>query len=247
MFTMQNPRPHQDIPQAFQFHHLSQARREEDDLRSKLSRLAASGTRVNLAAGETLHLEYDPATSCYEVLSGMIKESNTLLDGRCHVAGFVPPGVFFGMSLDGIHQHTAEAIGETRLLRYASRSFGNAIAESPALAQFFVKQMMQRLNRTEHRVLALSRLTALERVAQFLLEFTETAGAGTDLIRIAVSRRDIADYLGLTPETVCRSLAALKRNGFIHMPSPHVVAIADPEKLQALIGNEDEAGLHIGA
>lgn len=243
MLTTQTPSTHRNFPQGLKLQNAPQAHRPDDCPHRALSSLAPSGTQVKLAAGETLHLENDPATWCYEVLSGMIKESNTLLDGRCHVAGFVPPGLLLGLSHNGIHQHTAEAVGETRLLRYARKSFDNAIAENPAWAHYFVQQTLQRLNRSEGRVLALTRLTAVERVAQFLLEFAETAKVGTNPIRITISRRDIADYLGLTPETVCRNLATLKKHGFIRMHSPHVVAIPDPERLQALIGDEEEADL----
>lgn len=220
---------------------------EHDSLNSALTRLVAAGTLVKLGPGETLHVEDEPAESCYEVLSGLLKEYNTLSDGRCHVAGFCLPGTFVGLSLTPVYQHTAEAIEETRLLRYPRRTFDAVVSATPELAGLLMQQIMRRLTQAQQRMLALSRLTAVERVAQFLLELDDMTQTQSGEIRIQMSRQDMADHLGLTTETVCRALTRLKRDQLIRMPSPHRVTIAAKDRMLAMIEHEDAARPHFVA
>lgn len=220
---------------------------EYDSLNTAISRLVAAGTLIKLSPGETLHVEDEPAESCYEVLSGLLKEFNTLSDGRCHVAGFCLPGTFVGLSPMPVYQHTSEAIEETRLLRYPRRTFDAIVSVTPELAKLLLQQIMHRLAQVQQRMLALSRLTAVERVAQFLLELAEEMQTPSGEIRIQMSRQDMADHLGLTTETVCRALTRLKRDRLIRMPSPHRVAIIAPGRLRAMIEHEDGAGSRYAA
>lgn len=213
--------------------------RDRRSLHAGIGRLAAAGAPVKLSPGETLHVEDEPAENCYEVLSGLLKEFNTLSDGRRHVAGFCLPGAFVGLSPMPVYQHTVEAIEECRLLRYPRRTFDAIVSDTPELAQLLLQQVMRRLARVQQRMLALSRLAAVERVGQFLLELAEETQSPCGEIRIQMSRQDMADHLGLTTETVCRALTRLKRENLIRMPSPHRVSLASPNKLRAMIERDD--------
>ncbi|MBN8910112.1 MAG: helix-turn-helix domain-containing protein [Rhodospirillales bacterium] len=165
-----------------------------------------------------IHAEGDAAEFCYRVVSGCVRTVRLLEDGRRQVGEFLLAGEVFGLDELDTHSFAAETVTETVLRRYPRRMV-EALAESrPALARRLRQLALEHLRATQERTLLLGRKTATERLASFVLEFDRRMPAsGRGLLDLPMSRTDIADHLGLTVETVCRVLAALKREGTIQV------------------------------
>lgn len=191
-------------------------------------------------AGETIYVESDDARYCYQLISGVAKEFNTLEDGRRQVADFYNTGDLFGLSETRAQLHTAEAITDCTLRCYPRDTFMQTIAASPELSKFFLDTLMSRLHRARERMIMIGRMTAIERVVSFLLRLKEDQNGARE-ITIAMSRQDIADHLGLTIETVCRTLTELKKQGVIAMPSARLFSIIDAAQMDDLTGSGDAA------
>ena len=194
------------------------------------SNLAALASIRRLKAGETLYVEGDPAPYCFQVVSGVIKEYNTLEDGRRQVAEFYGVGENFGISELNQQLHTAEAISNCAVRCYPRDAYLAAIAASPELSREFTENLMTRLHRTRERMVMIGRMSACQRVAAFLLRLSDDQDTAEN-IRFVMSRQDIADHLGLTIETVCRVLSDLKRKGVIVMHSARLFSVPDIDTL----------------
>jgi len=152
--------------------------------------------------------ENEPADYLYKVVSGSVRTYNILSDGRRQVGGFYLPGDIFGLEFAKDHTLSAEAITDTKVL-VVKRSALNALAGRDAsVAQQLFALTGCELHRVQDRILLLIK-NARERVASFLLEMAERASEN-NTIELPMSRQDIADYLGLTIETVSRTLTALE-------------------------------------
>jgi len=202
---------------------------------------AASANIKRLKAGETLYVEGDAAPYCYQVASGVVKEYNTLEDGRRQVADFYGVGELFGISELDEQLHTAEAITDCAVRCYPRESFLHAVASSPELSYHFLDTIMTRLHRARERMVMLGRMSAVQRVTAFLLRLSAEQETTTD-IQFLMSRQDIADHLGLTIETVCRALTSLKKKGMVIMPSARVFSIPDEASLSDV--THGSAGFH---
>ncbi|WP_428408794.1 helix-turn-helix domain-containing protein [Hyphococcus sp.] len=191
-----------------------------------------------IKAGETLYVEGETADYCYEIVSGAVKEYNTLEDGRRQVAEFYSAGDMFGFSESADQLHTAEAITPCAVRCYPREAFMKTVAASPSLSASFLETLMTRLHRARERMVMIGRMSAIQRVATFLLRLTgdqdSLENAPPIQIHLAMSRQDIADHLGLTIETVCRTLTELKKKKVIVMESARVFEIADLESLEAV-------------
>lgn len=192
--------------------------------------LAASASVRRLNAGETLYVEGDASPYCYQVVDGVMKEYNTLEDGRRQVADFYGLGELFGISEMNEHLHTAEAITDCAVRCYPRDAYLKAIAASPELSQQFLDTLMTRLHRARERMIMLGRMSAIQRVAMFLLRLSAEQDTIND-IRFVMSRQDIADHLGLTIETVCRVLTELKKRRIIDMRSARLFSVPDIDAL----------------
>jgi CRP/FNR family transcriptional regulator, nitrogen fixation regulation protein len=152
--------------------------------------------------------ESEPADYLYMVVSGTVRTYKILSDGRRQVSGFYLPGDIFGLEFTDEHTLSAEAINDTKVL-VVKRSALNALANrDPLVAQQLFALTGRELHRVQDRILLLIK-NARERVASFLLEMAERASEN-NTIELPMSRQDIADYLGLTIETVCRTLTSLE-------------------------------------
>ena len=206
------------------------SRRENADAEHlENTRLFDSAVVRRLAPGETLHMEGDPALFCYQLVSGVIKEYNTLEDGRRQIADFCGEGDFFAISESATHLHTAEAISESVVRCFPRDAFLRACTAAGA-PRVFLGSLIASLHRARERMIMLGRMSASQRVAAFLLRRAEGAEAADD-IALPMSRQDIADHLGLTIETVCRSLTELKKKSLIEMRSARRFSITDERAL----------------
>ncbi len=191
------------------------------------------GSRRVFARNEEIFADGDPADCWYKVVSGAVRICKLLTDGRRHIAEFYFAGDCFG--LDNLPQRlfSAEAVGDVVVMRYPRRATERLIDETPRLACGLRDMTLRDLANAQIRMLLLGRMSATERVATFLLDMFERRDA-TRALDLPMSRNDIADYLGLTIETVCRVLSVFKRDGAIDIPSPHRIVLRDRTALAAI-------------
>jgi CRP/FNR family transcriptional regulator, nitrogen fixation regulation protein len=196
----------------------------------------ASWIEFRYSRGAEIYGEAEPADYVYQIKSGAVRTFKLLPDGRCQIGAFHLRGDIFGIEIGDAHRFTAEAIVNTRV-RMARREqvFAEPPERSVISGNDLLKLVAGSLQRAESHVLLLGRQNASERVATFLTEMDQRLGSPTALI-LPMGRRDIADYLGLTHETVTRSLSMLVREGILSIDAirHREVVIHDKVKLARL-------------
>ena len=191
------------------------------------------GTRLSYARNDEIYAEGDAADCWYKVVSGTVRVCKLLADGRRHIAAFCFSGDCFGIDDINERPYSAEAVDNVIAMRYRRNATEQLIDHSVALARLLRDTMLRDLANAHGRTLLLGRMTAPERVAVFLLEMFERRDC-TKILDLPMSRNDIADYLGLTIETVCRVLSSFKRQGVIAIPNPHRIELCDRDALDAV-------------
>jgi len=192
----------------------------------ELTSLSMIGRRRVVPAGQVISWAGDASRSCANVVSGALKVTATLADGREQIVGLLFPGDFVGQLFADETSLTVTAIVETDLCSYARTAFETLLGDHPRLERMLLKRTMASLNEARARMLALGRKNAQERVAGFILDLAGRAGTrgadGVLHVAIPVSRGEMADYLGLTIETVSRQLTRLRTG--------HVIAFANGDR-----------------
>ena len=191
------------------------------------------GTRLSFLRNDEIYPEGDRADCWYKVVSGTVRAYKLLADGRRHIGEFCSSGDWFGIDSGGERLYSAEAVDDVIAMRFQRTATERMIDRNPALARLLRDTMLRDLANAHGRTLLLGRMTARERVAAFLLEMFERRDR-TKVLDLPMSRNDIADYLGLTIETVCRTLSAFKRDGTIAIPNPHRIELLDRDALEAM-------------
>ncbi|MBV8923231.1 helix-turn-helix domain-containing protein [Bradyrhizobium sp.] len=164
--------------------------------------------------GAEIFGEAEPAEYVYQVIDGAVRSYKLLSDGRRQIGAFHLVGDIFGLENGPVHRFTAEAIIDTTV-RLAKRVSLEHVAETDALvARDLLSMTTSNLQHAEDHMLLLGRKTSLERVAAFLLEMDRRLSAA-GVMALPMNRRDIADYLGLTLETVSRALSCLHGKGIL--------------------------------
>jgi CRP-like cAMP-binding protein len=198
--------------------------------------LSAVGIRTRFARGETIFAEGDDAISSYRVVKGAIRLCKHLSDGRRQIADFVLPGDYCGFLPLAKHRFTGEAASDLEVIMYPQRKIEMLGENSPAIRRLLADFVGRRLSSVQDHLIILGRQTARERVMSFLLILAEAARAkDAEPILLPMNRQDIADYLGLTIETVCRVMSELKRSRLIGAPDLHSFTIRDIERLRDLV------------
>ena len=196
--------------------------------------LEGIGARRSFARDGEIYAEDDPADCWYKVVSGTVRICKLMADGRRHIAEFCYAGDCFGLDSEARRTFSAEAVGDVIVLRFMRAATERLIDERPELARRMCNMTLRNLAHAQTRMLLLGRMTAVERVASFILELAERRDVQR-VLDVPMSRNDIADYLGLTIETVCRVLSVFKRQRAIAIPSPHRIEICDRETLEAVV------------
>lgn len=203
--------------------------------RESVSRLTAISSLHRKGPGETLFAEGDDADSVYEVVSGMMRLFKLLPDGRRQVTGFLSAGQLLGLAPEGVHVFTAEAITDVTVCRYKRAAFERLIDEVPGFAKRLLAATSHELHAAQDQMLLLGRKSATEKVASFLLLMADQhCDDEADEVAVPMTRSDIADFLGLTIETVSRTLTRLKQDGVIALPTHSRVEIHDRDELEEL-------------
>ena len=191
------------------------------------------GARRSYGHDAEIYAEGDRADCWFKVVAGAVRLCKLMADGRRHVAEFFYAGDCFGLDGVGERLFAAEAVGDVVLLRFSRAATERLFEDRPELTRRLCDMTMRNLSHTQARTLLLGRMTAAERVAHFLLELAERRDAAR-FLDIPMSRNDIADYLGLTIETVCRVLSSFKREGLIAIPTPHRIEFSDRDALEMM-------------
>lgn len=203
----------------------------------------ARSPRTRHAPHTILFMETDPAQRIYEVLEGIVMLYKLLPDGRRQVVELVSAGDLFGISAQQIYDCAAETLTTTTIMAYERAQ----VEASSDLQKLVAKSLARKLTALHDHAVTLGRKSALERVTTFLMRFIPDRGGydcigrseqGPDekTIHLAMTRQEIADYLGLTIETVSRAFSELRRRGAIVIDRQDEVRITDVCRLCHLTG-----------
>lgn len=182
---------------------------------------------VGFDQGEVIYHQGDPALCWFEVTLGMVLTAHVSFDGRRQITGFFVPGEIFGAE-HGRHKASAEVVTTTarvRRVRWSAVDVADDVFERALVS-------------AERSLLLLGHRTAAERVAAFLRDLYSRTGV-SGLVHLPMHRSDIADYLGLTPETVSRALSALVKRGLIAPAGLHDFRIFDRAGLEVVANGDD--------
>lgn len=204
---------------------------------SEFTYLDADVSVVTLSAGKTLFAEGDCVRHVYNVMAGTLRLFRLLADGRRQITGFCSVGDFVGLSAGGIHCCWAEAVDFVQVCELPIERFYDLLQQFPRFERTLLEIRNKEVIAAQERMLLLGRKTPIEKIASFLLEFSEKQerlGRPATPVSLPMTRNDIADYLGLTVETVSRSFTRLKEERAIQLDEPTSVAIIDRERLMKL-------------
>ena len=193
------------------------------------------GAPIRFARNCEIYGEDEPAEYLYQVISGAVRVYRMLDDGRRQISAFYLPGDVFGVEAGDVHLSSAEAISDAQVL-VAKRSAVMARAEHERnLARQLWMLTVRELQRVQQHSLALIK-SADERVAGFLLEMAERDPAESTAVAVELpmSRQDIADYLGLTIETVSRTFSQLVHSGTIALETSRRIQLRNRSALNRL-------------
>lgn len=213
----------------------------------KSYRSVASGGEI-LAAGEDVHF-------VGSIVSGVVKLTKTLVDGRRQMVGLLFPSDFVGRSTARRSDCDAVAATDVTLCTFDRRSFDQILRNTPNLEHRLLEMTLDELDATREWLVLLGRKSAREKVASFLCLLArrtappsrsaerEALEDGNVSVQIPLTREDMADYLGLTIETVSRQMSALKKEGLIRLIDARDIEITDLAQLIELSGEDSEGGI----
>jgi CRP/FNR family nitrogen fixation transcriptional regulator len=187
-------------------------------------------TEFSYRKEEEIYGEDEPCEYVYQVVRGAVRTYKLLSDGRRQIGTFLLPGDVFGLEPGSTHRLTAEAITDTTLRLVKRRSLEAAAESSARVAHSLWTMTARDLRHAEDHMLLLGRKTALERVATFLLEMDRRL-AKTGMMALPMCRRDIGDYLGLTLETVSRTLSELNDKGILTFSGARQIVLRNRQRL----------------
>jgi CRP/FNR family transcriptional regulator len=204
-----------------------------------LARLAAAAVVTEVPGGQCFIDEGEPANSFFNITAGTAKLFKLLPDGRRQITGFVGPGHFLGLAVSDTYAFSAEAIEDVRLCRFPRAKLRALLDDFPLMEKRLLEVAAHELVAAQEQMLLLGRKTARERLASFLLMLSRQGvpcGQPRRRFRLPMTRNDIADYLGLTIETVSRTLTRLRAEGVIQILSQSELGIPDVAALEGLAG-----------
>jgi CRP-like cAMP-binding protein len=194
--------------------------------------IEAMGALMPFARNCEIYGEGEPAEYLYKVVSGTVRTSKVLADGRRQIGAFYMPGDLFGLEVGDDHAFSAEAISDAKIL-VVKRSTVLAMAKRDnGVAQELLSATHRELHRVQEHVLLLIK-SAQERLAGFLLEML-ARGMSPQRVELPMSRQDIADYLGLTIETVSRTFTQLESSAVIAVPTARRIEIRNRSALNQM-------------
>jgi len=205
-----------------------------------LQMLREFSSRQQFSRNETIFSEGDTADHVYKLISGSVRLCRHMPDGRRHIAEFMLPGDFIGFVESTENPFTAEAITPVILTSYPRNQFDRLGDANPQVRANLLSLLATRLLIAQQHLFVLVCRNAKERFAEFLLRLAER----TDVLwgapmELTMGRQDIADHLGVTIESICRSIAALKKDGLVTVPNTHQLILNNVAKLRAVADGRD--------
>jgi CRP-like cAMP-binding protein len=190
------------------------------------------GAPMSFARNAEIYGESEPADYLYKVVSGTVRTYKVLTDGRRQVGGFYLPGEIFGLETGDEHGFSAEAITQSEVLVIRRGALVALADRDHDVARQLWTLTGNELRRVQSHILLLIK-SAQERVAAFLLEMEQRVCAG-NAVELPMSRQDIADYLGLTIETVSRTLTNMENASTIELSSSRRIVLRNRGALSRL-------------
>ena len=190
------------------------------------------GAPMPFGRNEEIYGENEPAEYLYKVISGTVRTYKVLSDGRRQIGGFYLAGDMFGLEVGDAHTFSAEAIVDSKVLVIKRSTVTALAARDNAFARQLLALTAAELARAQGHVMLLIK-TAQERVAGFLLEMADRIQVQNE-VELPMSRQDIADYLGLTIETVSRTLTQLENSAAISLPTSRHIVLRNRSALHRL-------------
>ncbi|MCV2873708.1 helix-turn-helix domain-containing protein [Defluviimonas sp. WL0050] len=189
-----------------------------------------------LSEGQHLYFESDPARFVYEVVSGVVRLTRLHKDGRRQVIAFGFPGDLVGLPNDGRHSTECDAVTQTEIV--AHRCDPLVLPDGdPSFHSVIMAAALDEISMLQDHFLMLGRRLASEKVAAFLCLLLDRIGeplGAYRLIHLPMNRSDIADYLGLTPETISRSITQFREQKIIALEDAHTMIVLDASRLRAM-------------
>ena len=204
--------------------------------RVELHGLEHLGRHVHFAPCETVFAQEEITTSFYNLLEGVMRLYKLLPDGRRQIVGFALPGDFLGMTATARHSFSADAIGPVVVCRFLRSAFARFIEDKPHLLRRINELAVRELSQAQDHMVLLGRRSAEEKVATFLIGWRDRLvhlKGRSSTVPLPMSRQDIADFLGLTIETVSRTFTKLERERVIDI-MPGSVCLLDPARAEAM-------------
>ena len=192
-----------------------------------------AGVPMSFGRNAEIYAEGETSGYVYKVVSGVVRVSKLLPDGRRQISAFHLPGEMFGFEAEDVHHASAEAVVPTKVIAFRWDGVLSAGKQSASFVRELLNLTVLGLRHTQDLLLLLGRKSALERLTAFLLEMDARTGS-KGVLDLAMPRHDIADYLGLTLETVSRMFAELKEMGMVRLESARRVHLLDAAALKAM-------------
>jgi len=196
------------------------------------SPLDMMGTQMRFGRNAEVYGDSEPADYLYKVITGAVRTYKVLADGRRQIGAFYLPGDIFGLEAGEEHAFSAEAVSDSQVLVIKRTAVMDLAARDSSVAQQLWTVTGRELQRAQEHVMLLIK-SAQERVAGFLVEMAKRA-PGASTIQLAMSRQDIADYLGLTIETISRTLTLFEKSAAIALPTSRQIEIRNRAALTRL-------------
>ena len=194
---------------------------------------------LQVAEGHTVYLEGEPAGNVFLVKGGVLRIYKLLPDGRRQITDFALPGDWVGLAQDNRYVHSLQALVPSTLCEFSAGQMESFVTRFPDADVALRRQWQQNLIAAQDQILMLGRMNPIEKLSNFLVRLhqrRERAGLHGNPVYLPMSRSDIADYLGVTIETVSRSMSRLKANGLIVPLDRNRIQIADLDMLRRQAG-----------
>lgn len=194
-----------------------------------------------ISAGDSLFYEGDDAEYIYEVTEGVVRSSKVLIDGRRQVMNFGYPGETIGLSHDSLYHSDCDAVSDVKVRVMRKNASNQDITSDPVFCAQLLKNAVAEVNHMQEHFMMLGRKTAMEKIASFLVAIMDRRTSDQNdynCFDLPMKRCDIADFLGLTIETVSRNLTKLRKIGIIELKTAQSVCVCKPNALRELAEND---------
>jgi CRP-like cAMP-binding protein len=213
-------------------------RQMSPSLSENLQLLFPRGAPLHFQRGETIREEGDGADHVHAITGGTARMCRHTKSGRRQIIDFLFPGDVVGITQGPDYAFAVEAVNAVTLTAYSRAQIDRAEAQEASLRRQVVQHIRGDLAAAQQHLIVLGCQDAKEKVASFLIRMADRTGIAADgTIDLPMGRQDIADHLGITIETVCRTIGALKRGEFVACAGPHQLVLKNARGLRAMALN----------